>query len=205
MYKTVNPALILAHARAWIGTPFVPRGDVRGAGADCIGFIRGLNAELTGTRVPAPPWRSDWAMGGGEPILGGLAAHVQRVPITAALPGHIVTYRVGKTRAAHVAILTKGGAIHAWEVGGVKETWPMFGGQITSAWALPCADGCQTGPATLTAADCLAVIYPNTSGPYAEITHMIDGTLLARTHHFASPNMALATLGPIYNHIETVE
>lgn len=201
----INPALILAHARAWIGTPFVPRGDVRGAGADCIGLIRGLNAELTGKRVPAPPWRGDWASAAGEPILGGLAAHVVPVPIIDARPGHIITYRVGKTRAAHVAILTQEGIIHAWEVGGVKETQGLYGREVTSAWALPCAPDCAPGPATLTADECLAVIYRDASGHFAEISHMLTGEVLARTQSHPSRTGVMLTLDPIYNHIETVE
>lgn len=201
----VNPALVLAHARAWVGTPFVPQGDLRGAGADCIGFIRGLWGELTGNHVPPPPWRSDWALTAGEPIFDGLMQHVVPVLVDEAVAGHIITYRVGRKRAAHVAILTESGAIHAWETAGVKETTPFFGRQISSAWALPCASGCQTGPVTLTADDCLAVIYPDPAGPYAEITHMIDGTLLARTHHYKSTGAALGALAPIYAHIETME
>lgn len=204
MRETVNPALILAHARAWIGTPFVPRGDLRGAGADCIGLIRGLNAELTGARVAAPPWRSDWATAGGEPILGGLAAHVVPVPMTAAGPGDIVTYRVGKTRAAHVAILTPGGIIHAWETGGVKETQGLYGREITSAWTLPAAPDCARGPDTLTADDCIAIIFSDATGHLAAINHMLTGTMLATTPLYPSRAAALAALEPIYNHIETV-
>ena len=44
----LNPALILAHARAWIGTPFAPRTALRGVRADCVGLLRGIWAELSG-------------------------------------------------------------------------------------------------------------------------------------------------------------
>ena len=205
MPDTINPALVLAHARAWIGTPFVPRGDLRGAGADCIGLVRGLWWELAGQSVPAPAWRGDWAAVPEEQILSGLARHVVPVPLSEARPGHIVTYRVGRKRAAHVAILTEDGAIHAWEIGGVKETAPLYGRAITSAWALPCHPDCQPGPATLTAGECLAVIYPDPRGPYAEITRMVDGTPLARSGHYRHTAAALAALDPVYSHIETME
>jgi NlpC/P60 family putative phage cell wall peptidase len=201
----INPALVVAHARAWVGTPFVVQGDLRGAGADCIGLVRGLWHELAATRVPAPPWRRDWACVRAEPILDGLARHVVQVPVAQARPGHIVTWRIGAKRAAHVAILTDIGAIHAWEVGGVKETAPLYGREITSAWALPCHPECRPGPAALAIADCLAVIYPDPLGPYAEITLMTDGTPLARSGHHASTGAALAALAPIYPHIESVE
>ena len=99
---------------------------------------------------------------------------------------------------------TETGSIHAWEICGVTET-QNFGREITSAWALICAPGFETGPRTLTAADCLAVIYPDASGPYAEISTLLDGTPLARTGHFRSTRAALAALNPIYENIETVE
>lgn len=205
MRDTVNPALILAHARAWIGTPFVPRGDLRGAGADCIGLIRGVSAELTGVRVPAPPWRSDWATGGGEPIMGGLVAHVVPVALSAARPGNIITYRVGKTRAAHVAILTAKGIIHAWETGGVKETQGLYGREVTSAWTLPAAPDCFRGPANLTADDCIAVVFSDHTGHMAAINHMLTGTYLAETPLFPTRASILEMLEPIYTNIETVE
>lgn len=205
MCETINPALILAHAQAWIGTPFVPRGDLRGAGADCIGFIRGVNAELTGTLVPAPPWRKDWATAGAEPIMGGLASHVVPVPIAEAGPGDIVTYRVGKTRAAHVAILAPGGIIHAWEVGGVKATRGLYGREITSAWSLPCAPDCARGPDSLTVDDCIAIVFCDHTGHMAAINHTLTGTMLATTPVFPTRAACLAFLDPIYHHIETVE
>jgi NlpC/P60 family putative phage cell wall peptidase len=202
---TINPALVLAHARAWVGTPFVPRGDLRGAGADCIGLIRGLWWELAGRFAPAPAWRADWSAAPAEAILDGLARHVVRVPLAEVRPGHVITYRIGDKRAAHVAILTDEGAVHAWEVGGVKETAPLFGREITSAWALPCHPECHPGPLPLTAEDCLAVIYPDALGPYAEVSLLADGTPLARSGHYASTAAALAALQPIYRNVETVE
>ncbi|MEL7167362.1 MAG: hypothetical protein AAGL96_18000 [Pseudomonadota bacterium] len=202
--NTLNPALVLAHARAWVGTPFIRRGDLRGAGADCIGLVRGIYRELTGRTVAAPAWRDDWPLEPTEQILDGLSAHAVRVPKDT-VSGRIVTFRIGHKRAAHVAILTDAGSIHAWEVGGVKETAPFYGREITSAWALPCPEGCVSGRPNLTADQCLAVIYPHENGPYAEITDMIDATPLARTPHYRDVAQALNHLGPIYTHIETME
>ena len=204
LHNTINPALILAHARAWVGTPFLARADVRGVGADCIGLIRGLNFELTGKRIAAPPWRSDWATGSRNPLFDGLAFYADRIPVAEARPGHIVTYRVGTTRAAHVAILAPGGIIHAWETGGVKETQGLYGRKITSAWALPCAPGCARGPENLIAADCVAIVQSEGRRVWAEIRNMMDCELLATTNSFTSFAAAVDALGPIYDHIETV-
>lgn len=200
----LNPALVAAHARAWIGTPFVRQGALRGAGADCIGLVRGIHSELCGALVAAPAWRDDWSCGPDEPIIRGLAEHVLRIPLASARPGNIVTYRVGRKRAAHVGILTDRGVIHAWEHCGVTESQEHIR-EVTSAWAVPCHTGCEHGPADLTAEDCLAVIYPGPGGPYAEICRMTDGTPLARTRHFARQADVLALLDPVYSNIETVE
>ncbi|HMM10451.1 MAG TPA: peptidase, partial [Paracoccus solventivorans] len=48
-------------ARGWIGTPYVHQGSVKGAGADCLGLIRGVWRELYGTEPEAPPpYTPDW-------------------------------------------------------------------------------------------------------------------------------------------------
>ncbi|WP_282129260.1 hypothetical protein [Roseobacter litoralis] len=203
--NTINPALVLAHARAWIGTPFMPRASLRGVGADCVGLLRGIYHELTGVDVTPPAWREDWAAGASEPILAALRAHVLPVPVAEAQPGHVITYRVGTKRAAHVAILAEGGAIHSWEVGGVKETTPLYGREITSAWTLPCAPGCTRGRLDITADDCLAIIYSEGPGCIVEITDMMNGEALARGPYYKNPSAAISALAPIYNNIESVE
>lgn len=137
--------------------------------------------------------------------MAGLFEHSLRMPLADAAPGHVITYRVGRERAAHVAILADDGIIHCWEVGGVKETQHLFGREITSAWALPCAPGYERGPDTLTAEDCLAVIYRDGRGYHAEITETLTGASLALTPSYETQAAALAALDPIYPNIETVE
>ena len=34
--KAADPAIVIAVARSWLGTPFVPRGNLKGAGVDCV-------------------------------------------------------------------------------------------------------------------------------------------------------------------------
>ena len=38
---------IVARARAWIGTPYRHRASCRGAGADCLGLVRGVWREVS--------------------------------------------------------------------------------------------------------------------------------------------------------------
>jgi cell wall-associated NlpC family hydrolase len=41
-------ARVVALARTWLGTPYHHQASLRGAGADCLGLLRGVYAELYG-------------------------------------------------------------------------------------------------------------------------------------------------------------
>ena len=53
-----------------IGTPYVHQASVRGAGADCLGLVRGVWREILGEEpeVP-PPYTADWGETGREELL----------------------------------------------------------------------------------------------------------------------------------------
>lgn len=52
---------IVQEARAWIGTPYTHQASVRGAGADCLGLLRGVWREVIGDEPqPMPPYSPDW-------------------------------------------------------------------------------------------------------------------------------------------------
>lgn len=206
MPEPVNSALIVAHARAWLGTPFMRRAACRGAGADCVGLLRGLHAELCGAHVPAPPWRDDWPVAPGDSVLAGLLAHAIPTRRDSHEPGDILPFRLGRARLVHAAICTGRRIIHASEPMGVRETPPLTPHRRPSRpWRLPAPEGCETGPPRITPADCLAVIYPGQRGPFAEITHQATGTPLARSAEFRGLAQLMSMLAPIYTHIETME
>jgi NlpC/P60 family putative phage cell wall peptidase len=46
---------ILTEAREWLGTPYHHQGAVKGAGCDCLGFVRGVYYELYGYIPEEPP------------------------------------------------------------------------------------------------------------------------------------------------------
>ena len=48
-------ATVVAHARAWIGTPYEHQASCRGSGTDCLGLLRGLWRELLGAEPETPP------------------------------------------------------------------------------------------------------------------------------------------------------
>lgn len=201
--KIINPGLVLAHARAWIGTPFIPQGDFRGAGADCVGLVRGILRELSGVYVPAPAWRNDWAASKGEPILDALHAHL--VPVSDSKPGTIAVFRVGHKRAAHLGVLSDRGIIHALDDHGVIEVASDGLPPLTSLWGLPAPEGFETGPTDIGPDDCLVIICPCGGGYYGEITLARDGTPLAQTGVFQSQRRALDALAKVYPNLETVE
>lgn len=46
---------IIPLARAWIGTPYLHQGRLRGVGCDCAGLLRGLWREVYGTDLTGIP------------------------------------------------------------------------------------------------------------------------------------------------------
>ena len=53
---------IVALARTWIGTPYHHQASTLGAGADCIGLVRGLWRTLHGHDAETlPGYTRDWA------------------------------------------------------------------------------------------------------------------------------------------------
>lgn len=206
----VNPGLVLAHARAWKGTPHRRGAALRGHGADCVGLLRGIGAELACARVELAGWRDDWADVGA--VAEGLAGHMVGLPPDAGRPGIVAAYRIGLRRVAHVGVLSDGCAmVHAadYGLGGrVREdAWGIVRGRVVSSlWGYRLPEGCEPGPDGITPEDCVAVVHGMPDGrAFAEIVLMMDATPLARSAPMASPAEVLAMLEPIYPFIEAVE
>lgn len=53
---------IVDAARDWVGTPYRHQGSCKGAGADCLGLIRGVWREVIGSEPEAvPAYTMDWS------------------------------------------------------------------------------------------------------------------------------------------------
>ncbi|MEM7597417.1 MAG: NlpC/P60 family protein [Pseudomonadota bacterium] len=53
---------VVEAARGWIGTPYRHQGSCKGAGADCLGLIRGVWREVLGKEPePVPAYTMDWS------------------------------------------------------------------------------------------------------------------------------------------------
>ena len=65
---------VVALARAWLGTPYHHQASALGAGADCIGLVRGVYRSLYGSEaMPVPAYSRDWAEATGEETLLSVA------------------------------------------------------------------------------------------------------------------------------------
>lgn len=123
-----HPAV--AEARLWIGTPYVHQASVRGAGADCLGLIRGIWRALHGDEPEAlPAYTADWGeVGGTELLLAGALRHL--VPAAQDDPlgeGQVILFRMApRAIAKHLGIVSRCGAvpsfIHAYDRHGVVES-----------------------------------------------------------------------------------
>lgn len=102
----LDRARVVAEARRWIGTPYHPGADVRGAGVDCGMLIVRVFVD---TDLCAPfdprPYAADWHLHRGEErYLGFVTTRCTEVDTVA--PGDICVFRVGRCY-AHGGIVTR--------------------------------------------------------------------------------------------------
>jgi NlpC/P60 family putative phage cell wall peptidase len=121
---------VVCAARRWIGTPYVHQASRRGAGADCLGLVRGVWRDLVGDEpVEVPPYTADWSEPQrSEALWEAARTHLQDVPATRAMkPGEILLFRMrDRGVAKHLGILscTVGPVsfVHAYSGRGVVES-----------------------------------------------------------------------------------
>lgn len=134
---------IVAIARTWIGTPYHHQASLKGAGADCIGLVRGIWRELFGREPePLPAYSGDWAEATGrEAMLHAAGRHL--VPIEPAIirEADVIVFRLRTDAVAkHVAVVSDlGRMIHAQEGAPVCEVniGPWWRRRIAGAFSFP--------------------------------------------------------------------
>lgn len=117
-------------ARGWLGTPYRHQASTKGAGADCLGLVRGVWREALGPEPEVPPaYTADWGEAGQTEVLWRAAErHMVRKDNGAALaPGDIVLFRMRDGAVAkHLGIVGRiapaATVIHAYLRHGVVET-----------------------------------------------------------------------------------
>lgn len=125
----MTPDAIVAAARGWIGTPYRHQASARGAGADCLGLIRGVWREARGAEPEAvPPYTADWSEPQRDEILWRAARRwlVEHDPAEVH-PGDVILFRMARGAVAkHLGIQAACGPaasfLHAYSGHGVVET-----------------------------------------------------------------------------------
>ncbi|GGF53237.1 hypothetical protein GCM10007301_10870 [Azorhizobium oxalatiphilum] len=136
-------ARIIAEARAWVGTPYHHRASVRGAGADCLGLVRGVWRTVMGTEPEAlPAYAPDWAEALRQETLAEAAArHLVPVALTDIAPGDVLLFRFrAHLPAKHCAILASPSTmVHAYDGAAVCEgrLAPWWRRHLAYAFAFP--------------------------------------------------------------------
>lgn len=126
----------VAEARRWLGTPYCHQASVRGAGADCLGLLRGIwRATLGAEPEVPPPYSADWSEAGrDERLMAAAMRHLVPVVGDAAGEGDVLLFRMRRSAPAkHLGLLVtdglrQGRMIHAYSGHGVTET------HLTAAW-----------------------------------------------------------------------
>ena len=127
-----DPALIIAAARSWLGTPYHDQASVKGAGVDCLGLARGIWREVIGPEpLSVPSYSRDWGeVMPLEVLAEGAAGWLKQIPLGEAGAGSVVLFRMmPRAIAKHVGILTGAATfIHAFQGIGVIEE------ELTRSW-----------------------------------------------------------------------
>ena len=116
-------------ARTWIGTPYVHQASCRGAGADCLGLLRGVWRALYGQEPEAVvAYSPDWSEPQHEERLWDAARrHLIEKSRSSIAPGDVLLFRMREASVAkHLGIVghaaPKASFIHSYSGHGVVES-----------------------------------------------------------------------------------
>lgn len=125
---SVHSQDIVDEARSWLGTPYRHQASVKGAGADCLGLLRGVWRALVGHEPETvPSYSMDWSEPQGEERMWAAARrHLTEKNPDEFSTGDVLLFRMRDGRVAkHVGIVSQVGAlprfIHAYSGYGVVE------------------------------------------------------------------------------------
>lgn len=130
----------LAEARRWIGTPYRHQASLRGAGADCLGLVRGVWRAIYGKEPEdTPPYSPRWDAAGDDLLME--AAERWFVPVATAAPGDVLLFRLKPgLPARHCGFLSGPDTlIHAYWGRAVSETalTPWWRRKIAGSFQFP--------------------------------------------------------------------
>lgn len=131
---TVADAAV-TEARQWLGTPYRHQASVKGAGADCLGLLRGVWRALYGAEpLVLPAYTADWSEASGREDLLDTAQRLLRPAGARIAKGDVLVFRMKLQGVAkHLGLVSDAGAqprfIHAYSGHGVVEV------ALTDPWA----------------------------------------------------------------------
>lgn len=98
-------ARVVDLARAWLGTPYRHQASLKGAGADCLGLVRGVWRGLYGDEPETPPpYEREWCEPSRDEALWRAAARWFR-PGDGERDGDVLLFRMARgAPAKHLAI-----------------------------------------------------------------------------------------------------
>lgn len=100
--RAFTRADLIAEARSWIGTPWRHQAAIKGVGADCVGFVRGVAEPFVGKVPIAMDYTTTWQLYRAEPrMFREFAARCEEVPLDQINPGDILLFGFGKGPAHH--------------------------------------------------------------------------------------------------------
>jgi len=120
---------VVAVARRWLGTPYQHQASCEGAGADCLGLVRGIWREVCGDEpAVVPAYTPDWSeTAKDERLLVEMRRYFDPVAGEAQI-GDVLVFRM-RAVAKHLAVASaQGKIIHAHSGRGVVET------PLSAAW-----------------------------------------------------------------------
>ena len=132
----MTPEQVVTAARGWIGTPYRHQASTKGAGADCLGLLRGVWREVLGPEPEdVPAYTQDWSEPSGrEDLLAAGTRWLIRKPLHDVNPGDVLLFRmragsVAKHLGIAGALSARPTFIHAYTGHGVVET------ALSTPWA----------------------------------------------------------------------
>ena len=138
---------IAREAAGWLGTPYQHQASVQGAGADCLGLLRGVwRARFGEEPEAAPAYTADWSEPSREEgLMAAARRHLIEIPISEIRIGDVLLFRMRRNwPAKHLAILADKSAaepriIHAYSGHGVvtSSLGPSWRRRIAATFRFP--------------------------------------------------------------------
>lgn len=138
---------VAAEAARWLGTPYLHQASVMGAGADCLGLLRGVWRAQFGDEPEAPPpYTADWSEPSREEgLMAAARRHLREIPQAEMRVGDVLLFRMRRNwPAKHLAIVSEMSAqepriIHAYSGQGVvaSSLGPSWRRRVAAVFRFP--------------------------------------------------------------------